>query len=103
MRSSCCRIWSRSSSGRPSRQAAHAQAVISVCSDGRRLVYMTTSPSGTSEIKKTSLEGGPVVQLLELRVPPRGSGAHWWRDDEIILSLDNRKVLARLSADGGEP
>ena len=71
--------------------------------DGRRIAYLTTNPAGVSVIKKVSLDGGPVVELLEVGEPPGRLVAHWWSDDEIFISLDNGQTLARLSADGGEP
>ena len=71
--------------------------------DSRRIAYMTTSPSGVSVIKKVSLDGGPVVELLELREAPGNTDGNWWSEDELIIAIDKRRVLARLSVDGGEP
>ncbi|MCZ6755248.1 MAG: protein kinase [Gemmatimonadetes bacterium] len=71
--------------------------------DGRRIAYLTTSPAGVNVIKKVSLDGGPVVELLELEEAPGNAVANWWSDDELFVSLSNGRTLARLSADGGEP
>ena len=71
--------------------------------DSRRIAYLTMSPTGSGAIKKVSLDGGPVVELLELEEAPGNAVANWWSDDELFVSLSNGRTLARLSADGGEP
>ena len=70
--------------------------------DSRRIAYLTNAPDGTSTLKKVSLDGGPVVELLELSRPGNPT-ADWWSDDELFVSLNRGNTLARLPADGGEP
>ena len=34
---------------------------------------------------------------------PGGTEADWWSEDELLVVIDNRRTLARLSANGGAP
>jgi Tol biopolymer transport system component len=72
--------------------------------DDRSIAYFTQNRDGEGgSIKKVSLEGGPVVELLELRTSPGEPSASWATEDELFISLNRGRTLAKLSADGGEP
>jgi serine/threonine-protein kinase len=72
--------------------------------DSRSIAYFTLNRDGDGgSIKKVSLEGGPVVELLELDSSPGNPSASWSFEDELFISLNRGRTLARLSADGGEP
>jgi len=78
-------------------------AWVNFSPDGDRIVYLTNAPDGTGTIKKVSLDGGPVVELLEVSKWPGHPSGDWWSDNEIFVSLNRGRTLARLPADGGEP
>jgi serine/threonine-protein kinase len=71
--------------------------------DSGRVAFQTDNGDGSYSIKKMSLAGGPVVELLVLSDSPGGTGADWWSEDELLVVIDNRRTLARLSANGGAP
>jgi Tol biopolymer transport system component len=71
--------------------------------DSSRIAYMTQDPDGAYTIKKTSLEGGPVVELLELSEHPGDANGKWLTENELFFPVHHGYTLARMSADGGEP
>ena len=52
------------------------------------------------KLKKIAVEGGAAVTLCDA---PRGSGASWGDDGNIIAALNNTGVLSRVPSGGGTP
>ena len=67
--------------------------------DGQWIVFLVGGPGGQS-IKKVSVRGGPPTTICSVEQP---SFAISWRDDDVIVFVEDRSTLMRVSAAGGVP